>query len=171
MEGDGAGYIFEDGVDGDDVEGIEVSEFNFDGGFFDQFLANEDTDGDTDEVSIFKFGSGLDIAIIEECFAMILGEFVIDLEGNFLLLWVIKIDWSDNDLEWSDSHGPDDTILVMVVFDSSGKDTVNTNTIAAHGRELIFAILIGIGDIVGFGIFFSKFKDMGEFDGLVDLEW
>ena len=133
-------------------------------------MANEDTNGDTDEVSIFEFGSGLDIAIIEECFAVILGELVIDLEGNFLLLWVIKIDGSDNDLEGSDGDGPDDTVLVMIVFDGGGKDAVNADTIASHGGELILTILVGIGDIVGFRIFFSKFKDMGEFDGLVDLE-
>lgn len=141
---------------GDDV--VEFDHFGLVGGAvfeFDfvvgkAFIADDDTDGDADEVCVFEFDAGFFVAVIKQDFDTGGAELLVEVIGDLFHLFLV-LNWCDDDVIGCDGHGPDDTVVIVTAggFDGAGDDTVDTDPVAAHDGCGGFIVFILNGDVHG----------------------
>ena len=76
----------------------------------------------------------------------------------------MHVDRHQCDLEWGDRVGPDNAIVVIVLFDSGSDNATDTNTVTAHAHKLLFSIFIEHGSFHRFTVLGAELEDMTNFN-------
>ena len=65
---------------------------------------------------------------------------------------------------------PNDTVVIVVLFDGGGDHAANTDAIAAHDQGFGFAVFIQYGGFRWLRVFGAKLENMADFDTAFDIE-
>ena len=67
-------------------------------------------------------------------------------------------------MEWRNGEGPNNTFVVMVLFDRRGGSPSDSDAVAAHDGEAFFALRIQERGLHEFTVFGAEHKDVSDFN-------
>ncbi len=68
-------------------------------------------------------------------------------------------------MEWRDREGPVNALVIVILFDSEAAAVrLDTDAIASHDRQSLFALSVQEGGLHQFAVFRAEHKDMSDFD-------
>ena len=73
-------------------------------------------------------------------------------------------------MERRDGEGPDNALLIMVLFDRRSCSAADADAVASHDGQAFFAVGIQERGIHGFTVFGAEHEDMSDFNAFGGLQ-
>ena len=165
--------IDDDGYDGFGRDFLKRagSGFEFDEIVLKRAGANGDAQGKADEFGVFELDAGPFVAVVEEDFDVLRGEFLVNGFGEFYGWRAGRcVQRGDADGVGSDFQRPKDAVLVVFLFDHDLEGAGDSDAVATHDGMAAFALFIKEEGAEAFAVFCAELENVADFNGGAHLE-
>lgn len=147
------------------------SRFEFDKIVLERTRANSDAQGKADEFGVFELDARPFVAVIEENFDILRGEFLVNGFGEFQG-WRAGccVQHGDANGVGSDFQRPKNAEFVVFLFDHGLEGAGDSDAVATHNGRATFALVVEEEGAEAFAVFCAEFENVANFDGGAHLE-
>src|SRR4029077_5978582 len=140
-----------------------LSSFDLHNSFCEALVSDNDLERSAHQVRIVELHTRSFVPIIPEyfepCHLQFVVELLSDLGGRVRLGAGEKMH-----MEWRDWERPDNTLRVVVLFDCRSGSAADTDAVASHDRQALFAVKVQERGLHSFTVFGAEHEDMSVFD-------
>ena len=147
------------------------SGFEFDEVVLERSGANGDAQGKADEFGVFELDAGPFVAVVEEDFDVLRGEFLVNGFGEFHGWRAGRcVQRGDANGVGSDFQRPKDAVLVVFLFNYGLESAGDSDAVATHDGWAAFAVVVEEESAEAFAVFRAEFENVADFNGGAHLE-
>ncbi|KAG1647892.1 Ribokinase [Nymphon striatum] len=123
-----------------------------------------DAPGDTNEFDVGELDASSSVTIVEHHVDATFAECLVDVFAGLNRCVVAHAHEHDGNFEWSDGHGPDHAVVVVVGLDDARHGPAYADAVAAHDRGLLLAVVVEHGHAHCLGVLRAELEDVSGFD-------
>src|SRR5690554_2867041 len=82
----------------------------------------------------------------------------------------MSVQRNNGNMERRDDIGPDDTIIIMVLFDGRGHNATDADAVTPHGHQHRFAVFVEHSSIHGFAVCGAQLENMANLNTAADSQ-
>ena len=126
--------------------------------------ADNDSDRAAEQVCVGEHNAGAHVSVVINNLDSVLLHLVIELVGKSLCVCVVRSQAAQMNLPRSYRYRPNGTVIIVANLAHGGRNSAYADTVAAHYRILLVAVLVEIGHMHRLCVFCAELEDIADLD-------
>ena len=139
-----------------------LSNLDFYDTFCKPFVSDDDLERSPHQVGIVEFDAGSFVPIVPEYFDACRLQIGVECVAT----WAVCVDCvrKEMHMERRDWEGPDNALLVVILFDRRRGRAADADAVASHDGQALFTLKVQERGLHRFAVFGAEHEDMSDFD-------